>query len=137
MKMTREKHLDYMVKMAPFLFFAVVIQIFVYAQFFEPILARDISIFLSVGTALILAAFYAHDHFHQVLFQPNYLEIRVNPLKYREEILYRNIIGYEITHHPRGFSNVKLLIKNGDPVKLYYIDNGEDFIHTLKKKQTL
>lgn len=135
MKMTREKHLEYMVKMAPFLFFAVVIQIFAYAQFFEPVMARDIGIFLSVGTALILAAFYAHDHFHQVLFQPNFLEVKVGPLKYREEILYRHITGYEITNHPGGFSNIKLLKKDGSSIRLYYIDNGEEFIHTLKKKQ--
>ena len=137
MKMTREKHLDYMVKMAPFLFLAVVAQIFIYAHFFEPILAKEISIFLSVGTSLILGAFYAHDHFHQVLLQPNYLEIQVKPFKYREEILYRNIVGYEITRHPKGFSNIKLMVKNGAPIRLYYVDDGDEFIHTLKKKQAL
>lgn len=135
MKMTREKHLEYMVKMAPFLFFAVVIQIFVYAQFFEPVLIQEIGIFLSVGSALILAAFYAHDHFHQVLLKENFLEIRISPLNYQEEILYRNITSYEVTHHKSGFSNVKLHLRDGAPVRLYYLDDAEGFIHAIKKKQ--
>jgi hypothetical protein len=135
MKMTREKHLDYMVKMAPFLFFAVVIQIFVYAQFFEPVLIREIGIFLSVGSALILAGFYAHDYFHQVLFQPNYLEIRVSPLRYREEILYRNITGYELKNSKHGFGNVTLHLKEGHKVNIYYLDDTEGFVHQIKRKQ--
>lgn len=135
MKMTREKHLGYMVKMAPFLLAAVVIQSFLYSHFFEPALARDIGIFLAVGTSMILAAFYAHDHFHQVLLKENYLEIQVRPLKYQEEILYRNIVSYEVVHHKSGFSNVKLHLKHGEPVKIYYLDNADEFIHTIKKKQ--
>jgi len=135
MKMTREKHLEYIVRMAPLLIIAVALQVYVYAQFFEPVEAREIGIFLAIGTALILGSFYAYDHFHQVLFKENYLQIQVKPLKYQTEILYRNIVGYEITHHPSGFSNVKLLLKHGEPVKLYYLDNGDDFIHAIKKKQ--
>jgi hypothetical protein len=135
MKMTREKHLDYMVKMAPFLLAAVVIQSYIYSRFFEPALARDIGILLAIGTSLILGAFYAHDHFHQVLLKDNYLHIQVKPLKYQEEILYRNITGYQVKNSRHGYGNVTLHLKEGHSVNIYYLDDVEGFIQTIKKKQ--
>jgi hypothetical protein len=136
MQLTREKHIQYMVKLAPYLLVAVIIQGYLYFHFFPRNLAHDITVFLSIGVAFILAGFCAYDHFHQVILRENYLEIAVRPLKYQEEILYRNIQAYEIIPTRHGFSSVKLFLKDGHAVKIYYLDDAEKFIHIIKKKQS-
>ncbi len=135
MQMTREKHLQYMVKLVPYLIGAIVLQSYLYFQFFPRDLAHDITVFLSIGVAIILAGFCAHDHFHQVTIRENYLEIAVRPLKYQEEILYRNITAYEIIPTKHGFSSVKLFLRDGNAVKIHYLDDADRFIHIIKKKQ--
>lgn len=135
MQISREKHLQYMVKLVPFLIGAIALQSFVYYRYFPSHLAQDITIFLTIGMALILAFFMAHNHFHQVEFKENFLEIRIKPFKYQEEILYRNIISYEITPTRHGFATVKLTTKDGQAIKIFYMDDAENFIHGIKKKQ--
>lgn len=135
MQITREKHLQYMVRLVPYLIAAIALQGYLYFHFFPQSLAHDITIFLSIGVALILGSFCAHDHFHQVTIRENYLEIAVRPLKYQEEILYRNITAYEIVPTKHGFSSVKLFLKDGNAVKIYYVDDAERFINIIKKKQ--
>lgn len=135
MQITREKHVNYMVKLAPYLMVAIVIQSYLYSRFFPGPVAQDIGIFLATGVAMILAGFYAYDHFHQVQLKENYLEISIRPLKYQEEILYRNIESYEIMPTRNGFSNVKLILRDGHAVKIYYLDDAENFIQWIKQKQ--
>lgn len=135
MQITREKHLQYMVKLIPYLIAAIVVQSYVYFHMFPQHLAQDITVFLGVGVALILLGFGAHDHFHQVKMKENYLEISVKPLKYQEEILYRNITAYEIIPTKHGFASVRLILKDGNAVKIYYLDDAENFIQKIKSKQ--
>ena len=135
MQISREKHLQYMVKLVPYLVGAIAVQSYLYFQFFPRDLAQDITIFLTIGVALILAFFMAHNHFHQVEFKENFLEIRIKPLKYQEEILYRNIISYEITPTRHGFATVKLVTKDGKAIQIFYMDDAERFVHGIKKKQ--
>lgn len=135
MDITREKHLSYMVKLAPYLMVAILIQSYLYSRFFPKLMAQDISLFLSVGVAMIMLGFYAYDHFHRVELRDNYLAISIKPLRYQEEILYRNIVAYEIMPTRHGFSNVKLILKDGYAVKIHYVDDAERFIQLIKKKQ--
>lgn len=135
MKITREKHSLYMSRLAPLLFLAVVIQSYLYFKFFPAHLAQDITVFLGVGVALILAFFMAHNHFHQVEFRPNYLEIRIPPLKYKEEILYAHIVDMEVKRTRFGFGNVKLYLKDEDVMKIFYVDNAEGFVQMIREKQ--
>lgn len=124
-----------MIKLAPYLMVAIVIQTYIYSRFFPGPMAQDIGVFLAVGVALILVGFYAYDHFHQVQLKENYLEIRVRPLQYQEEILYRNITAYEIIPTRHGFSNVKLHLREGHAVKIYYLDDAERFVQWIERKQ--
>lgn len=135
MEITREKHQQYMVKLTPVLIAAIVIQSIIYYHFFPHDLAHDITIFLATGLTLILLFFTAHNHFHQVNLKENYLEIKISPLKYQEEILYRNITSYEIIPSRNGSSNVRLHVRDGRNFMIFYMDDAESFISQLKKKQ--
>lgn len=135
MRLTREKHLSYMVKLAPLLLLAVVLQSYLYSQFFPQDLARDIGIFLSVGVALILLGFLSYDHFHQVLLAENTIEVSIHPLRYQESILYRSIVAYEVISNRYGFSQVKLELKNGEKIVLRHLDDGEKLIQWIVQKQ--
>lgn len=133
MEITREKHWQYMTKLTPILAVAVVIQSYLYFRYFPHDLAQDITVFLGIGLSMILGFFGLHNHFHQVELKPNYLRISIKPLKYEEEIVYRDVTGYEVTPSKHGFSTLKLELKDGRSLKIFYVDEVDRIVSNLKK----
>lgn len=134
MEITREKHLQYMTKMTPILVAALAFQSVVYFHFF-PALAQDVTIFLSVGLILIIGFFNLHNHFHQVTLKENYVQIKIKPLKYQEDIVYRNITKFDLIPSKHGFSNLRLHVRDGRSFMLFYVDEADKIVSKLKEKQ--
>lgn len=134
MEITREKHLDYMVRLMPILLLAYLAQILLYLKFAPRQLAIDISVFLAVGLVLIALAFALYDHFHTVLLHRNHLEIKFPIFKYHEEILYQNIQSIEIKATRHAYYNVKLYLRDGQELRLYYLDDVQELKRCIKNR---
>ena len=126
MEITREKHMNYLTRLMPVLLLAYIVQSYLYMQWAPKDLAIDVSIFVGVGICLIALCFALYDHFHKVELHRHHLVIGINLLKYREEILYRNIQEVEVEVSKHAFYNVTLTLRDGTIHKIYYLDDVQD-----------
>lgn len=135
MQITRNNHLRYMAKITPFLIALYVLQIIVYQRFAPPHLASDMSLVLGVGLALIILCYQFYDHHHQIIFKENFVEVRFDVLKMKEEILYSNIVHVEIRKKRHYFAHMVIYQKDGSYCHFHHVDSPELIAEYIEKKK--
>ncbi len=135
MKVTRENHASYMGRLAPLLLTLYVAQTWCYYRFLSPALAYDISVFLGMGLILIVAVFLIHDHCYTATLHDNYLELRLLPFPYEDEILFRDIDEVEVVPTRFAFSHLKLTTDEGKNIWLYNVDDAQKISEAIKNKR--
>jgi uncharacterized membrane protein YczE len=132
MKITREKHLNYIGNLMPYLFMAYVVQCFLYLQFAPRELAMDVSLFLGIGIVLIALCFATYDQLHSVHLYKHHLLITIDLIKYREEILYSHIHDIAVNSSSHAFYNITLTLWDGRRVRLYYLDDVDELKRNIR-----
>lgn len=132
MRITREKHLNYITHLMPYLFLAYVVQCFLYLQLAPRELALDVSLFLGIGIALTAIGFAVYDQLHTVQLHRHHLLISIDLIKYREEILYSHIHDIQVITSPHAFFNVILTLQDGRKLRLYYLDDVEELKRNIR-----
>jgi hypothetical protein len=133
MQITRHQHLRYMARLTPLLIALYALQVILYQKFAPPHLSGDVNIFLGIGLAFIIVCFQFYDHHHQIIFRNNYVELRFDILKMKEEILYQNIVHLELKQKKR-FGHIVLHLKDGRVFKLHHVDIPEQVHEFLQRK---
>jgi hypothetical protein len=133
MKITRHHHLRYLNRLTPILVALYVFQIYLYRKF-APTEASDMTLFLGIGLCLIIVAFHFFDYHHMVTLKENFLEVRFDVLKRKEEILYEKIVHMEVSGRREGFAHLVLYLQDGDTLKLPYIDSPEIVMAQIRKR---
>ncbi len=135
MLITRHNHLRYMAKITPLLLVLYVTQVLIYQRFAPATLSGEVNLFLGVGLALIILCYQIYDYHHQILFHDNYLEVRFDLFKMKEEILYQNIVHLELRKKQDAFGQIIVYQKNGTSCGLHHIDSPELVIEYINKKK--
>lgn len=135
MQITRLHHLRYMAKLTPFLLLLYVIQVLLYQRYAPAHMTGDINLLLGVGLALIILCYQFYDHHHQIIFKENFLEVKFDLLRMKEEILYRNIVHMEISKRKEFYGNIVLHLKDGSTCHLYHIDSPELVMEFIEKRK--
>lgn len=135
MKITRENHAHYMGRLAPLLLIAYVSQTWCYYKYLSPALAYDISVFLGIGLILIAAAFLIHDFCYVATLHDNYLQLKLVPFPYEDEILLRDIEEVTVVPTRFSFSHLKLTTDEGKNIWLYNVDNAQKLAETIKARR--
>ncbi len=136
MQITRNNHLRYMAKLNPLLILLYVFQVILYQNFAPAHMVGKINLFLGIGLACIVLCFQFYDHHHQIIFQENYLEVRFDILKMKEEILYQHIVHLELKQKKQKFfGQILLHHKNGNVYQLHHVDSPELVFEYLEKKR--
>jgi hypothetical protein len=125
-----------MAKTTPLLLVLYLLQALLYQRFAPAPLAGDVNVFLGVGLALIIFCYHFYDHHHRVILRPNYLELRLDVLGVKEEILYRNIVHIEIRRERHGYANILLHQRDGAVARLYHVDSPDLIVSFIEKKQS-
>jgi hypothetical protein len=136
MQITRNNHLRYMAKLTPVLIALYGLQVILYQKFAPAHLSGDMNLFLGLGLALIIMCYQFYDHHHKIIFQKNYLEVRFDILKMKEEILYSNIEHIEIRKKRHYFAHVVLYQKDGSTCHLHHVDSPELIAEFIEKKKS-
>lgn len=135
MKVTRENHAHYMGRLAPVLLVGYVAQTWCYYRFLSPALAYDISVFLGIGLILIAMAFLIHDFCYVATLKDNYIQFKLHPFPYEDEILYRDIEEVEVVSTRFPFSHLKLTTDEGKTIWLYNVDDAQKVAETIKNRR--
>lgn len=129
---TREKHLDHMVKVVPFIVFCYAIQCFAIMKV-SPGEFSSISLSILGGfLAFMISAFITYDLKHEVTFSENYMEIKF--LNNHKTIRYEDIWAVEIKDPGQSFSTLSLLTKEGK-VSFFFVDDSEKIKKFIEDKK--
>lgn len=120
--LSREKHLDHMVRVVPFIVLCYFIQSYVVFQISPGEFTSTSLTILGGLLAFMVSGFVVYDIKHQVEFSESQLTISF--LGKRKTILFSEIVQLEIAEPGQSFSH--LIVKTADTKHtFYFIDNAE------------
>lgn len=129
--LTREKHLDHMVKVVPFIVMGYAIQCYVLMQMSEQL--GTTSVFILGGSLIaMIAAFITYDIKHQVTFFDDHLEIKFLFLK--KTIFYKDITKVQISEAKQTFANVRIT-SHKSTAALFFVDDADGVKEFLENTQ--
>lgn len=135
MQITRHNHLRHMAKTTPLLLLLYVAQVIVYQYFAPETMRGDINLFLGMGLAAIILCYHFYDIHHQVVMRPNYIEVRFDILRMKEEILYQNINFVEVRKRKNHYAHLVLHLRDGSECHLYHVDSPDLISEYIEKKK--
>lgn len=129
---TREKHLDHMVKVVPFIVFCYAVQCYVIFQM-SPTEFSTISLSILGGfLALMIAGFITYDLKHKIEFHEQ--ELVVTFLSFKKTISYQDIWSIEITEPGQNFSTLIFSSENKKHT-FYFVDDAEKIKKWIEDKK--
>lgn len=127
-QVTREKHLDHMVKVVPLIFLGYAIQVFFLSQM-KTAMGPGAIVFLGVSLASLIALFIIHDLKHQVTLFEDHLAIEF--LWMKKSILYSDIEKTHITNPDESFSHI-VIFHAGMKTRLFFVDDAKTVTERMK-----
>ena len=120
--LTREKHLDHMVKVVPFIVLGYAIQCYVIFQIHPgPFSTTGLGILAGL-LILMIGSFICYDLQHRVEFREENIRVSFGP--WRKTISYSDIEEVLIADPGQSFSSLTLKCQNGKHT-FYFVDHAE------------
>ena len=120
--LSREKHLDHMVRVVPFIVLCYFVQSYVVFRINPGEFTSNSLMILGGLLASMITGFIVYDLKHQVVFSETELTIRFLGMKHK--VIYSDIITLDIAEPGQSFSH--LVLKTHDKkYTFYFIDNAE------------
>jgi hypothetical protein len=121
-KITREKHLDHMVRVVPFIVFCYALQSYFILSTDASNVAQLSLMILGLVLATMIAGFVTYDLNHQVeVFEDRLI---ISFLGKKTMLAFQEIAQIEISHPGESFSKFSF-ISSGKKYKFYFIDDAE------------
>lgn len=131
--LTREKHLDHMVKIVPVIVFFYAVQSFIILKV-SPGQFSSVSLSVLGGfLALMVSAFIIYDLHHKIILKSDKIEI--NFFFYRKTILFSQISDVIISEPGQSFSHLTLKTKSSK-FYLYCVDDAEKVKNWIISRRT-
>lgn len=119
--LTREKHLDHMVKVVPFIVLCYAVQCFIILKL-SPTEFSSLSLsFLGGFLAMMITSFITYDLKHRVFFEDDHLTLSFFGTE--KTISYKEIIEIEVKDPKETFSTLTLKTVQGKHT-FYFVDNA-------------
>ena len=132
---TREKHLDHMVKVVPFIVAAYAVQCYFITKIGNVDFAVDGLFFLGGCLVLMIIGFTTHDLTHIAKFQEETFSVSVNWLNYHRTYSYQDLSTIEISEAGQTFATLNLTTHNGKKISFYFVDEADKLKVWLEKKR--
>lgn len=129
--LTREKHLDHLVRVTPLIVLAYAVQGYVIMT----VTTGGHSLVLSLGASLIgmILCFVAYDNFHRVDCFEGHIDVQW--LLFHQQIKYSDILDVSVSDDSQSFSTVTLTLTRGK-TRFYFVDDALEFKAFVDSKRT-
>jgi hypothetical protein len=131
-QVTREKHLDHMVRVVPFIVFCYAVQCYVIVQMAPTNFSSFGLTILGGMIALMVTGFITYDLKHQIVFYEN--ELKVSFFSKVKTIRYEDIWVIEVTDPSENFSTLTLRGENKKDT-FYFVDDAEKIKKWIEEKK--
>jgi len=133
-KITREKHLDHLVRVVPILCLAYGIQSFMMMNYAQGGATGVLVFLLGVSLALSVVALVTYDHRHHVAWNEESFEVRA-PWSLTTTTIPREAIkSIEVMGGPEEFQTVSVVLHDRRRFTFYFTDNGLEFKAAMEKQ---
>jgi len=122
-KITREKHLDHMVNVVPFIVMGYAVQSYVIFQMAPEAFTRNELLSFGLFLAFMIGGFIYYDHYHQVTFQVEGLDISF--LGKKKRITYSEIWSVKVIDPGQSFSTMVIESAHGKNT-FYFVDQADE-----------
>ncbi len=133
MKLTREKHLDHMVRVVPIIVLGYAIQGYIIKGMETPIGGTCLMILGGLLVTMIIG-FITYDVKHSIELKDS--EIEVSFFNFKKMISYQDILTVENTSPQHHFGTITLKTTKGT-TRLYFIDEADKVKEFLNKKREI
>lgn len=135
-KITREKHLDHLVRVVPLLCLAYGIQSFMMMSYAQGGPTGALVFLLGVSLALSVVALVTYDHRHHVAWDAQSFEVRA-PWSFSTTTVAREKIqSIDVIGGPEEFQTVHVKLHDRRSFTFYFTDNGLDFKASMEKQDS-
>lgn len=129
----REKHLDHMVKVVPFIVTCYGIQCFVILRSGSNEIGTVGMVILGVLLAMMVMSFVAYDLFHKVMcYEDHLIE---NFLWKSRKINYQDISDIQVKNPKDAFSSLAITTSR-KKITFYFVDDAEKVKEWIEKKKS-
>lgn len=118
---TREKHLDHLVRVVPLVVLGYALQCYILFQL-KGELAPEFIMILGIALVLMISSFIIYDTNHQVKINHDYLSISF--FFYQKVIPLDDIIQVQIADSQNSFDMVMLHTHHYGKIRLYFVDDA-------------
>jgi hypothetical protein len=134
--MTREKHMDHMVKVVPFIVCAYALQCYFIVKLGPIEYAVDGLYFLGGCLISMILAFVTYDLTHVVKFQEDTFSVSIKWLNYERIYAYRDLEQIEVSEPGQSFGTLMITTRSGKKIGFYFVDEADKIKAWLEKKRT-
>lgn len=132
---TREKHLDHMVRVVPFIVTAYAIQCYFIMRAGLDAFTSNGLFFLGACLASMIAGFITYDLTHTVKFGPESLTISINWLGHTKTLSYQELTDVVVADPGQSFSTLVIKTQSGKKYGFYFIDDADKIKAWLEQKR--
>ncbi|MBY0517034.1 MAG: hypothetical protein K2P81_09010 [Bacteriovoracaceae bacterium] len=132
--LTREKHLDHLVRVVPLLSLAYGIQSYLMMSYAKGGSTGTLVMFLGVSLALSVMGLVTYDYRHKVTWNGNQFSVKA-PWSFGFKTIEKDKVAeIEIIGAPEEFQTVIVKLKNKQRLVFYFVDNGHEFKASMEEK---
>ncbi|MBA2404315.1 MAG: hypothetical protein H0V66_06055 [Bdellovibrionales bacterium] len=132
---TREKHLDHMVRVVPFIVCAYAIQGYFIMQLGPVDFAVEGLFFLAGCLISMISGFIIYDMTHIVTFEEETFSVSIQWLNYHKVYAYQDITQIEVSESGQTFASLALTTHSGKKFGFYFVDEADKIKAWLEKKR--
>ena len=131
---TREKHLDHMVRVVPFIVFCYAIQCYAITKIGPSDVATVSIMVLGAFLALMITGFITYDLRHNVKFFKQELHSRF--FFFHHIIRYEDILSIDVNEPKQSFASLVIHTKNGKHT-YYFVDQADQMKEWIEAQRTV
>jgi hypothetical protein len=133
---TRENHLDHMVKVVPFIVCAYAIQCYFISSVEPEVFAIKGLFFLGACLVAMIAGFVAYDLTHVVKIEEESFSVSVSWLNYNKTYQYHEISSVKVSESSQSFATVTVSLANGKKINVFFADDADKIKKFIEEKRS-
>jgi hypothetical protein len=133
---TREKHLDHMVKVVPFIVCAYAIQCYFISSVEPEVFAINGLFFLGACLVAMIAGFVVYDLTHVVKIEEESFSVSIAWINFNRTYQYQDVSSVQVSESSQSFATVTVILNGGKKINIFFADDADKIKKFIDEKRS-